>query len=178
MSRNNIWVHVTIALALVLIAALAGGVRHWKKTLQRSDQSVSRQERKPDDRESETNEQTDTGNAEVLVRFRPGTTRETIDRLTAQFNDEVEDRIESVDGLDVIEDEDGTNAADVVAQYRALPEVEYAEANSEITLDHEDAGRKHVHADDEMFLRQWGLFNSGQKGARRAPISARCGPGP
>ena len=173
MSRNNIWVHVTIALALILIAALAGGVRHWKKTLQRSDQSVSRQERKPDDRESETSAEADTSNAEVLVRFRPGTTRETIDRLTAQFNDEVEDRIESVDGLDVIEDEDGTNAADIVAQYRALPEVEYAEANTEITLDHEDAGGKHVHAGDEMFLRQWGLFNSGQSGGQAgADISA------
>jgi thermitase len=173
MSRNNIWVHVTVALALILIAALAGGVRHWKKTLQRSDRVISGPEQKPDDRESKTSAEADTGNAEVLVRFRPGTTRETIDHLTAQFNDEVEDRIESVDGLDVIEDEDGTNAADVVAQYRALPEVEYAEANSEITLDHEDAGGKHVHADDEMFLRQWGLFNSGQSGGQAgADISA------
>jgi subtilisin family serine protease len=173
MSRNNIWVHVTIALALILIAALAGGVRHWKKTLQRSDRAVSRQERKPDDRESETSADAETGNAEVLVRFRPGTTRETIDRLTAQLNDEVEDRIESVEGLDVIEDEDGTNPADLVAQYRALPEVEYAEANTEITLDHEDAGGKHVHAGDEMFLRQWGLFNSGQSGGQAgADISA------
>jgi subtilisin family serine protease len=156
---------VTIALTLILIAALAGGVRHWKKTTRRSDQAVSRPERKPDDRESKNSAEVDNDNTEVLVRFRPGTTRETIARLTAQFNDEVEDRIESVDGLDVIEDEDGTSAADVVAQYRALPEVEYAEANSAITLDHDDSGRKHVHADDEMFLRQWGLFNSGQSGA-------------
>jgi thermitase len=173
LSRNNIWVHVTIALALIFIAALAGGVRHWKKTLQHTDQVVSSPERNPNDRESKTSAEVDPGNTEVLVRFRPGTTRETIDRLTTQLNDEVEDRIESVDGLDVIEDEDGTNAADVVAQYRALPEVEYAEANSEITLDHEDAGRKHVHADDEMFQRQWGLFNSGQSGGQAgADISA------
>lgn len=173
LSRNNIWIHVTIALALIFIAALAGGVRHSKKTWQRSEQMGSRPEPKPDDQQTKTSAAVDIGNAEVLMRFRPGTTRETIDRLTAQLNDEVEDRIESVDGLDVIEDEDGTNAADVLAQYRALPEVEYAEANSAITLDHDDAGRKHVHADDEMFLRQWGLFNNGQSGGQAgADISA------
>src|SRR5207253_247526 len=115
----------------------------------------------------------DSAKAEVLVRFRAGTTRETIDRITAQFNDEVEDRIESVEGLDVIEDEDGKNAAEVVTQYLALPEVEYAETNSEIVLDHDDAGRKHVHADDEMFFRQWGLSNSGENGGKAgADISA------
>jgi len=173
MSRNNIWVHVTIALALVLIAALAGGVRHWKRALQRPSQTASRSERMPAVQESEPNEQDDSDKAEVLVRFRSGTTRETIERITAQFNDEVEDRIESVDGLDVIEDEDGTSAAEVVAQYRALPEVEYAEANSAITLDHEDAGRKHLHADDQMFFRQWGLSNTGENGGKAgADISA------
>ena len=173
MSRNNIWVHLTIALALILIAAFAGGVRHWKKTWQRSSQTASRPERTPADQKSEANEPDDSDKAEVLVRFRSGTTRETIDRITAQFNDEVEDRIESVDGLDVIEDEDGKNAAEVVTQYLALPEVEYAETNSEIVLDHDDAGRKHVHADDEMFFRQWGLSNSGENGGKAgADISA------
>ena len=173
MSRNNIWAHLTIALALVLIAAFAGGVRRWQKALRRSSPVASRPERIPDDQESNAHEPDDTEKAEVLVRFRSGTTRETIDRITAQFHDEVEDRIESVDGLDVIEDEDGTSAADVVAQYRALPEVAYVEANSEITLDHEDAGRKHVHADDEMFFRQWGLSNAGDNGGTAgADISA------
>ena len=173
MSRNNIWAHLTIALALILIAAFAGGVRQWKSRLHRSSQLASHPELRPDDQESKANEQDNTEKAEVLVRFRPATTRETIDRITAQFNDEVEDRIESVDGLDVIEDEDGKSADDVVAQYRALPEVEYAEANSTITLDHEDAGRKHVHADDEMFSRQWGLANDGENGGKAgADISA------
>jgi len=173
MTRNNIWVHLTIALALVLIAAFAGGVRHWKKASRNASQVASHPERKPDDPQLNANEPDDAENAEVLVRFRSGTTRETIDRITSQFNDDVEDRIESVDGLDVIEDEDGNSAAEVVAQYRALPEVEYAEANSKITLDHEDAGRKHVHADDEMFFRQWGLSNTGENGGKAgADISA------
>lgn len=172
MSRNNIWVHVTIALALILIAALAGGVRKWSR-VHHSLQVTLQPGPKPADQKSEASEQDDSDKAEVLVRFRAGTTRETIDRITSQFNDEVEDRIESVEGLDVIEDEDGKNADDVVAQYRALPEVEYAEANSEISLDHEDAGRKHVHADDEMFFRQWGLSNDGENGGKAgADVSA------
>lgn len=172
MSRNKIWVHVTIALALILIAAFVGGVRRWSR-VHHSLQVTLQPGPKPADQKSEASEPDDSDKAEVLVRFRIGTTRETIDRLTAQFNDEVEDRIESVEGLDVIEDEDGKSADDVVAQYRALAEVEYAEANSRITLDHEDAGRKHVHADDEMFSRQWGLSNNGENGGRAgADISA------
>jgi thermitase len=173
MSRNNIWVHVTIALALILIAAFAGGVRHWKKAMERSSQLVPYPKQQPDDRENKADDEDDANKVEVLVRFRAGTTREIIDRITREFNDEVEDRIESVDGLDVIADEDGQSAADVVAQYRALPEVEYAETNSEIVLDHEDRGRKHVHADDEMFSRQWGLANGGENGGLAgADISA------
>jgi thermitase len=170
LSRNNIWVHLTIALTLVLIAAFAGGLRHLKF---RVTKPAPQQERTPVQSQSATNESDEKENAEVLVRFRPGTTREVIDRITAQFNDEVEDRIESVDGLDVIEDEDGTNAVEVAAQYRALPEVEYAEANTEISLEHEDGGRRHVHADDAMFFQQWGLFNNGQNGGKAgADISA------
>ena len=173
MSRNNIWIHLTIALALIMIAMLAGGVRQWKRATERSRGQVSVPAQKPDDQESTSDSEDDTDKAEVLVRFRAGTTREIVDRITRQFHDEVEDRIESVDGLDVIEDEDGQSAADVIAQYRSLPEVEYAEANSEIVLDHEDRGRKHAHADDEMFSRQWGLANGGENGGLAgADISA------
>ena len=175
MSRNNIWISVAIALVLILIAAFAGGVRRWQKGLPRPSQSASQPQPQSDlgdDEESDADDQND-DKTEVLVRFRSGTTQETINRITAQFNDEVEDRIESVDGLDVIQDEDGSSADAVVAQYRTLPEVEYAEANIEIALDHEDGGRKHLHADDEMFSRQWGLFNAGQNdGVAGADVSA------
>jgi subtilisin family serine protease len=173
MPRNNLWVHLTIASALILIAALAGGVRHWKKNVERSPGQVSVPAHTSDDQESNSDKDDDPDKAEVLVRFRAGTTREITDRITRQLHDEVEDRIEAVDGLEVIEDEDGQSAADVIAQYRSLPEVEYAEANSEIVLDHEDGGRKHAHADDEMFSQQWGLANGGEKGGLAgADISA------
>jgi len=176
MSRNNIWISIAIALVLILIAALAGGVRRWQKASPRPSQSAQHppqtQSDESDDQESNAADQND-DRAEVLVRFRSGTTQEAIKRITAQFNDEVEDRIESVDGLEVIEDEDGSNADQVVAQYRNLPEVEYAEANGSITLDQEESGPKHVHANDEMFAQQWGLDNTGQKnGQAGADIKA------
>jgi subtilisin family serine protease len=175
MSRNNIWISVAIALVLILIAAFAGGVRRWQKGLPHSSQSAPQPQPESDqsaDQESDADDQ-NADKTEVLVRFRSGTTQETIKRITAQFNDEVEDRIESVDGLDVIEDEDGRSADEVVAQYRTLPEVEYAEANGSITLDQDGSGNKHVHANDEMFAQQWGLDNTGQNnGQAGADISA------
>jgi thermitase len=175
MSRNNIWAHLSIALVLVLIAAFAGGLRKWHRRprLVQNNPAVWQKDREPTaETEYEQNQRLDR-KSEVLVRFRSGTTLEAITRITSQFNDQVEDRIESVEGLDVIEDEDGASADDVVAQYRALPEVEYAEANITITLDHDESGSKHVHANDEMFSRQWGLFNSGENdGKAGADISA------
>jgi thermitase len=173
MRRNNIWIHLTIALVLILLAAFAGAVRKWQKTWTPAPQSSSSSQERKDtaDDADEADERTD--KTEILVRFRPGVTQNTIDSLTQRLNDQVEDQIESVANLEVIEDEDGKDAESMVAQYRALPEVEYAELNSEIKLDHEDGGRKHVHADDEMFSRQWGLFNSGHDGGTAgADISA------
>ena len=174
MSRNNIWVHLTIALVLVLVAAFAGQLRKWQKNYHSAQQSsASPQDRNDRSDDSDPTDQQSVTKAEVLVRFRTGVTQSTIESITQRLNDQVEDQIESVAGLEVIEDEDGKDAESLLAQYRALPEVEYAEPNSEIKLDHEDGGRKHVHADDEMFFRQWGLFNSGQNGGTAgADISA------
>jgi subtilisin family serine protease len=174
MSRNRFWIHLTIALVLVLVAAFAGAVRKWQKHRRLAPAPYSSSQQRDDrtDDADETDQQTNP-KAEILVRFRPGVTQSAIESIAQRLNDQVEDQIESVSGLEVIEDEDGKDAESVVAQYRALPEVEYAELNTEIKLDHDDSGRKHIHADDEMFLRQWGLFNSGQNGgAAGADISA------
>ena len=177
MSRNNILGHLAIALVLVLIAAFAGQIHKWQKDGKPAKQSASSPQDTDEeaDEDSAESDQTDQASekTEALVRFRSGVTQDAIEKIAQRLNDQVEDRIESVDGLDVIEDEDGKDAESVVAQYRALPEVEYAEANSQITLDHDEGGPKHVHADDELFLQQWGLFNSGQKGGQAgADISA------
>jgi len=170
MSRN-LWLNLSIALALILIAAFAGRLHKWD--WHRSSQHTSQTSREREQTTTDPgSDESDSSKTEILVRFRPNVTRDAIENLTSRLNDEVEDRIEAVDGLDVIEDEDNRSADEVVAQYRALSEVEYAEANSEIKLDHEGAG-KHVHANDELFYKQWGLFNHGQDGGKSgADISA------
>lgn len=169
MSRN-LWLNISIAAALILIAAFAGQLHKWSKNRparQASDTS------RPSDSDADS-EADDAGplKTEVLVRFKPGITRQAIETITTRMNDDVEDRIEAVEGLSVIEDEDNRSADEVVAQYRMLSEVEYAEPNIQIKPDHEGAG-KHVHANDELFYKQWGLFNHGQDGGKSgADISA------
>ena len=168
---RNFWLNLSIALVLILIAAFAGRLHKWDwhRSAPHTSQTSREREQTPTDPGSD---ESDSSKTEILVRFRPNVTRDAIESLTSRLNDEVEDRIEAVDGLDVIEDEDNRSADEVVAQYRALSEVEYAEANSEIKLDHEGAG-KHVHANDELFYKQWGLFNHGQDGGKSgADISA------
>ena len=169
MSRN-LWLNISIALALILIAAFAGRLHkwNWHRPSQQSQSSRSSEQTETDP----SSDESDSSKTEILVRFRANVSRDAIENITSRLNDEVEDRIEAVDGLEVIEDEDNHRVDEVVAQYRALSEVEYAEANSEIKLDHDGAG-KHVHANDEFFYKQWGLFNHGQDGGKPgADISA------
>ncbi|HEX6188843.1 MAG TPA: S8 family peptidase [Pyrinomonadaceae bacterium] len=168
MSRN-LWLNISIAAALILIAAFAGQLHKWSKNRPGRDAyDTSR----PLDAASDGGEEAGSLRTEILVRFKPGITRQAIETITTRLNDDVEDRIEAVEGLSVIEDEDNRSADEVVAQYRMLSEVEYAEPNIQIKLDHEGAGN-HVHANDELFYKQWGLFNHGQDGGKSgADISA------
>jgi len=120
--RKNIWAHLAIALVLVLVAAFAGQVHRWQKQWKTAPPSQSAQRGTDEDSDDESTGSDDSAqHAEVIVRFRLGTTRDAIEKITAQLNDEIEDRIESVDGLDIIEDKNGKDAASVVAQYQALP---------------------------------------------------------
>src|SRR6185503_4992188 len=118
MRFNRFWIHLTLALTLVVIAAFAGQLRKWQKTRRLTRPSTTQTRTDPGWNEKDSESETrDVERTEVLVRFRSGVTRQTIDRITASLHDEVEDRIESVEGLDVIEDEDGKDAESVVAQY-------------------------------------------------------------
>ncbi|MGQ0760787.1 MAG: S8 family peptidase [Acidobacteriota bacterium] len=169
MSRN-LWLNISIAAALILIAAFAGQLHKWQKN--RPARQASDTSRPLDAATDGDADEAGSLRTEILVRFKPGITRQAIDVITQRMNDDVEDRIEAVEGLSVIEDEDNRSADEVVAQYRMLSEVEYAEPNIQIKLDHEGAG-KHVHANDELFYKQWGLFNHGQDGGKSgADISA------
>ena len=176
MNRNNFLPHVALALVLILVAAFAGQLRRWQKQWRssvrimpassKSREAWNRDEIDPDDGASFSE-------PEVLVRFRSGVSEATIRRITEDLHDQVADEIETVPGLEVIDDLDDADAEAVAAEYRALPEVEYAEKNYEISLDHAGGGLKHLHPDDPKFSEQWALANNGQNGGKEgADISA------
>lgn len=180
MNRRNIIWHVALALFLVGVAAFIGQV---KRTIERGAPSFVETpsaefgdaERRAPDAYREARD--------VLVRFRPGVSQERIEELTASLNDEVDDEIESVEGLVEVSDRDGADPREVAAEYAAMPEVEYAEENEVIELEPgevsnaapDEAGTLGRVLDsqlrlpnDPMLGEQWALRNSGQRDGRQA----------
>src|SRR5205085_10453586 len=147
MNRHNLFGHLALAIAIVILAAFIGQMRHISWGAHDNDKPAPRAEpeqtAEPEDADAndgdEAKDQNDQEDSEVLVRFKPGTSDETINRITAQLNDRVEDRFENIDKEEmVIADEDGLDANEVAAEYRNQPEVLYAEPNVEINLDPSD----------------------------------------
>jgi subtilisin family serine protease len=175
MNRNNIFIHIALALVLILVAAFAGQLSRWRKQLKANVQIVPAAEKKQPTSAEEIalSETRSFGRPEVLVRFKSGVSRSAIESLTSRFNDRVEDSIENVAGLESIDDLDNADASTVAAQYRALPEVEYAEPNYDIELDEIDNPLEPILPRDPQFNDQWALANSGQRGGKKgADISA------
>jgi len=188
MNRNNFLPHIALAVILILIAAFAGQLRRWQQADWKSRVRIFPGESKRPflkDQEMGRSDSTPLPVPEVLVKFKPGVSEETVQAITSRFHDEVEDEIEAVPGLDAIDDLDEANPEDVAAQYRALPEVEYAEVNSEISLiEPGDVAQseetyfspsddEHQHPQDPRFAEQWALDNHGQGGGKQgADISA------
>ena len=189
MNRHKFTVHLALAAALVLLAALVGQVRRldWQK--EPVPQTVT-QEAAPADQDEDQDEaeaaesegESGPARAEVLVRFRAGTPEERIQADAARLHDRVEDEIESVEGLVAVEDLDGEDAEEVVRDYASLPEVEYAEVNEVIhvePLESSSISTRFVSPEfeggpnDPLLAEQWGLINTGQRdGKSRADISA------
>lgn len=176
MNRNNFFIHVALALVLILVAAFAGQLNRWRKQWKSHTRIVPVTEKK---REMTVeaislSEARSLGQPEILVKFKSGISQETIDRLTAQRNDRVEDRIENAEGWEAIDDLDNADASTLVAEYQQLGEVEYAEPNFEIELDEAAAGPLvPILPHDPQFNDQWALANSGQRGGKKgADISA------
>lgn len=174
MNRNNIFIHIALALVLILVAAFAGQLNRWRKEWKSQVRIVHTEEKKkPTTTEEIALSETRTfGRPEVLVRFKSGVSLESIDSLTSRLNDRVEDRIENISGLTSIDDLDNADATAVAAEYSKLPEVEYAEANFDILL--KGAGPLDpILPTDPQFNDQWALANSGQRGGKQgADISA------
>lgn len=185
MNRHKFTVHLALAVALVLLAAFVGQVRRWDWKRQAEEPRVvlnTDEESAAPDEAGEEQDEEDTAHAEVLVRFRAGTSEERIQADAARLHDRVEDEIESVEGLVVVADLNGEDAAQVVRDYTSLPEVEYAEANEVIRtepLADSSNDTRFVSPDfdggpnDPLLAEQWGLINTGQRdGKSQADISA------
>jgi len=175
MNRNNFLPHVALAIVLVLVAAFAGQLRRWQKQWKPNVTTIPAGEKRPTttDEIALTDNQ-HLGTPEILVRFKPGISDETINRITSQLNDRVEDRIENAPGLDAIDDLDDRDVSELVAQYSKMPEVEYAEENYQISLpDAVEGPLEPVLPHDPQFSDQWALSNEGQRGGKKgADISA------
>jgi thermitase len=178
MNRQNFPKHLLLAVMIIALAAMAGQIRRVRRDWHMRSQRRAVLVAEPQKDSSATRR---VQAAEVLVRFRPGTTLERVKEIALHQHDLVEDRIESVNGLFVIEDEDGLGADAVVNEYKLLPDVEYVEPNYTISLDPEPAGyippsylnRTAAGPNDPMFGEQWSLENTGQRGGQaKADISA------
>ncbi len=180
MNRNNIWIHVGIAVVVITLAAVLGQIRVWENSLDSKGSSSS---------EPAASAPTYRGpvaiaNAEpeVLVRFKPGVSLAEIKRIAARNNDVLEDEIESVKGLVSIDDKDNADAETTAEQYAAMSDlVEYAQPNYAIQLDPTDPISKKdlvyrsssSAPNDPQFSDQWALNNLGQDGGtKRADIDA------
>src|SRR5215213_4651237 len=176
MNRNNFLLHLALAIVLILIAAFAGQLNRMRKQWRTHVRIVPLEQKKLPSTAAEIAlaETRGFGRPEVLVKFRSGVSLATIENLTARFHDRVEDRIEYAPGWESIDDLDNADAGEIVAQYRALPEVEYAEPNFEIFLpDAIDIPLPPIRPTDPKFDDQWALANSGQRGGKQgADISA------
>ena len=176
MNRNNFLIHAALAIVLILVAAFAGQLNRWRKDWKSRVHVVPVEEKKrPNTTQEIAIAETNASHRpEVLVKFKTGLSLEQLEELSAQFNDRIEDRIENAPGWAAIDDLDDANAAATVAQYRALPQVEYAEENFEIKIpDAVDNALEPLLPNDPQFNDQWALANSGQRGGTQgADISA------
>jgi subtilisin family serine protease len=175
MNRNNFLIHLALAVVLILIAAFAGqlnrGRTQWKSQIRIIP--AAEKKRATTTTDIALAESRLKGQAEILVKFKPGVSQEAIDALTSRFNDRVEDRIENAPGWESIDDQDDVDPNLAVAQYLAQPEVEYAEPNYAIELDAFESALPPIHPSDPRFEDQWALANSGQRGGKQgADISA------
>lgn len=186
--RRNYTVHLALAAALVMLAAIIGQVSRWdwREHFSRQRQVSVFVERPPVAAPAEGSGYSlgpeNNYEHEALVRFKRGISEERIQAIVARLHDKVEDEIESVDGLVAVEDLNGEASDQIVRDYASLPEVDYAEPNEIIRAEppaDAAARARFVSTDldggpnDPLLKEQWGLVNTGQReGKSQADISA------
>jgi thermitase len=176
MNRNKYILSFALIAMIVLVFAFAAQVRKVQTQLRTSvrvipAESKSREDVAQNGLDQDTEESS--ARSQVLVKFRAGVSEDAIEQLTARFNDRIQDQIEAVPGLNAIEDPDNLDPLGIAAQYQALPEVEYAEPNYEISLDQSSSDNRDLRVNDPRFEEQWALANDGRQGGKKgADISA------
>ncbi len=181
MNRNNIWIHVGIAVVLITLAAVLGQIRLWETTL-RSAKTTSNETVRIVSTYSDPAKRSISSEPEVLVHFKPGVSLAQIKQIAARKNDLMDDNYEAVKGWVSIDDLDNADADTTAKQYAAMSEfVDYAEPNYEIRLDPENSGGSRNanyrtgpgQPNDPKFAEQWALNNLGKNGGtERADIDA------
>ncbi len=175
MNRNNIWIHIGIAVVLVTMAAVIGQIHRWQKSLRLVDQSEVTVKVPP--KLNAVKRSSKESQPEVLVKFRPTVNLSDIRKLAARYNDRLEDEIEIVKGLTSIDDLDNADPQEVADQYARMTDlVDYAEPNYEIKLvDPSPAATSsdlllretpENQPNDPQFNQQWALNNQGQNGGK------------
>lgn len=176
MSRNKYILSLALVAMFILVLAFAAQVRKVQRQLRTSVRVIPAESKSRENvAQNGLDQDTEKSSArpEVLVKFRAGVSEDTIEQLTARFNDRIRDQIEAVPGLNAIDDPDNLDPIGIAAQYQALPEVEYAEPNYEISLDQSGSDNRDLRVNDPRFEEQWALANDGRQGGKEgADISA------
>jgi subtilisin family serine protease len=174
MNRNNIWIHICIAVVLITMAAVWGQIRRYQANKVNMTTEKSRTASKTIAPKRSASEK----EPEVLVKFRPGVNVADIKKIAEKNNDRIEDEIETVKGLYSIDDLDNVDAKRVAEQYAAMSDmVMYAEPNFDIKLSDpanvnapvSDFDAREYDSNlpnDPMFGDQWALNNTGQNGGK------------
>lgn len=181
MNRQNFLPHIALAAVIILIAAFAGQIRRWESERKNNPTRSTIAVKKKTSTTQETRRVEDN---DVLVKFRAGTSIQTIENITRRNNDKLEDEFEYVNGWTKIDDQDGLDVNSVISDYKFLPEVESVQADYQINLDptednysfvsepdsadSEDAPSVNNNPNDPLFANQWGLNNTGQDGGKES----------
>lgn len=162
-NRNKLIAAVVLVLAIFLGVLFISQVRRLKQELRTAVRIVPTESKSREDTmRSGPDENASRSRAKLLVKFRAGVSPDRINKITNDFNDRVQDEIESVPGLIVLGDPDETDAQTLTMRYQALAEVEYAEPNFEVTL---DSVSKTAGVNDSRFDEQWWLADINAAGA-------------
>ncbi|MGH9821555.1 MAG: S8 family serine peptidase [Pyrinomonadaceae bacterium] len=173
MNRNNIWIHIGIAVVLVTMAAVVGQIDRWRAGLKVTNMRTAKPGAKSVPVPSRNNQ------PEVLVRFKSGVSMDEIRRIAAAHNEKIDDEIESVNGLTILDDLDNADPKTVAEEYsRMTDKVDYAEPNTEVKFDdpipstfspkYVSESEKEVLdiPDDPQFEQQWALNNLGDNNGK------------